>query len=263
MAAIEEQHYQLPRRKIDDSITPREQLIYLAIKYFDNPEHKTYPSLAKISKLVGLSIPTIRKSIQQLVDLKYLEIKKEGKRQYYTFNEYKKFEAFSKEFMESNSISPTTKSYLAAVQEYMKREDMENGNISWSNRELSERINMPESTISNCNRELVKLNLMDLLQSQVRDRITGCPKQIKVFHLREFGQAVAFKFIEVDNRLNEHDNEIKTINERLDKMEESNKQKDLIIKQKDMEIKAKDKQLEIYRRQLEARNKEMTTVELT
>ena len=245
MAAIEEQHYQLPRRKIDDSITPREQLIYLAIKYFDNPEHKTYPSLAKISKLVGLSIPTIRKSIQQLVDLKYLEIKKEGKRQYYTFNEYRKFEAFSKEFMESNSISPTTKSYLAAVQEYMKREDMENGNISWSNREL------------------VRLNIMDLLQSQVRDRITGCPKQIKVFHLREFGQAVAFKFIEVDNRLNEHDNEIKTINERLDKMEESNKQKDLIIKQKDMELKAKDKQLEIYRRQLEAKNKEMTTVELT
>jgi Mn-dependent DtxR family transcriptional regulator len=69
------QHIQLPNRKENEDVSPREQLVYLALKSFMNKDTKeSFPSLQKISELLDISIPTLRKDIKHLEDLDYIKI---------------------------------------------------------------------------------------------------------------------------------------------------------------------------------------------
>lgn len=204
----EKRHIQLPNREQNEEIEPRDQLIYIAIKSFINKDTKeAFPSLKKISEMVGASIPTIRSSIKRLEELDYIKVKKVGRGQVYTFNPYKNFEPFSYEFLNNQDMSFTTKSYLVASQQYMIKNG-DTGSISYSNRELSEKINMPESTISKCNRDLESKHFLTIINNKSKDLETGLDTQTKIFHLAEFGQAIV-------GILNNHES-------RLDQLEKQN-----------------------------------------
>lgn len=96
-------------------VKAKDQLVYVVIKSFQNKDGTCIPSLKAISERSGLSIPTIRGSIERLQEKEYLDIKKIGRCNSYTFSNYKNFEPFSPEFLNRKDITPTTKAYLVAI----------------------------------------------------------------------------------------------------------------------------------------------------
>ena len=75
------QHIELPSETENSELTPKDKLIYLALKSFENGEtHDCFPSLAKISERCGASEPTIRKSLKLLESEGYIKIEEINKR---------------------------------------------------------------------------------------------------------------------------------------------------------------------------------------
>lgn len=218
------QHVQLPNDMGVADLDPKDQVIYLTIKRFSNINNNCYPSLKTISMKSGASINTVRKSIDRLVEKKYITTKKKGKSIYYEFNPYKEFEPFSYEFLDKNELSFTTKAYLVASQQYMFKNIEGFGEISYSNRDLSKLINMPESTIRKCNIELESLKYLSIVDNNKIDKMTGCRNQTKVFELSQLGQAIVWKLGDHEDRLSDLEKKLqsqqKLIEQLLQKVED-------------------------------------------
>lgn len=228
---ISKQHTQLPNKMSEKELTPKDQLVYLGIRSFMNNNTKScYPSLQKIADKVGASIPTIRKSIEVLEETGYIKITKRGRGQEYHFNELKKFEPFSPEFLEHNDLSFTTKSYLVASQQYMYKDIEGYGKVSYSNADLSRQINMSETTIRRCNQELERKDYLTIIKNECRNLETGCRTDTKIFDLNKLGQAIIWVLKTHEDRLNEHEEKIENINERLSKLETNNDNEKLEMK---------------------------------
>lgn len=219
------QHTQLPNKMAENELEPKDQLVYLGIRSFMNNETKScFPSLQKIAEKVGASVPTIRKSITLLEEKDYIKVTKKGRGQEYHFNELKKFEPFSPEFLEHNDLSFTTKSYLVASQQYMYTDIEGLGKISYSNADLSKQINMPETTIRRCNQELERKDYLTIIKNECRDLETGCKADTKIFDLNKLGQAIIWVLKNHEDRLNNHE-------DRIAKLEAESKAKDKLIEQ--------------------------------
>ena len=106
-------HVQLPNGLIKtDSIVPKDLLVYLAIKRFEDWEtHTAYPSLKEIAKVCGCTEKTVSESIKRLVATDYLEVEKYKKGKKYFFKKYKGFEAFALELLDRDDLSFTEKQY--------------------------------------------------------------------------------------------------------------------------------------------------------
>lgn len=212
------QHTQLPNEMATHNLKPVDQLIYVIIKSHDGKEG-CFPSLALISEESKVSIPTIKKSINRLKDAGYIKVERIGKRNYYTFNEYKKFEPFSKEFIKNTDLTPTTKAYLIAAQQYMYK-DIENyGKISYSNCKLAEKLNMSESSVRKCNQELVRKNFLEVVKNTSRDLETGCCTETKVFALAKLGQAIVWKLKEHELQIEQNTEDIKQLKKTIEEQQ--------------------------------------------
>lgn len=179
-----------------------------------NKETKeAFPSLTTISKKSGASIPTIRKSIKKLKGT-YFEVIKKGRQQYYLFDKkYQNFEPFSYDFLDKEDLTFTEKAYIIASQQYMFKDIEGYGKISMTNSELSEKINMPESTISKCNRSLTSKDYLSIIRCKNIDEKSGVYVQEKFFKLDELGQAVIWA-------LNNHENRIQNNEQRINNNEQ-------------------------------------------
>mgnify|MGYP002515738597 CR=1 FL=1 len=188
---ISKRHTQVPNNMAADNLEPKDQLIYAIIHDHLNEKTKEcFPSLQVISEESGASVSTVRASIKRLKDAGYITTTMNGRQTYYHFNEYKRFEPFSPDFLKQKNISFLTKSYLVASQQYMLK-DVENyGKLSYSNTTLSEKINMPESTIRKCNKELESKDYLTIIKNESRDIETGLKTETKLFELNKLGQAV-------------------------------------------------------------------------
>ena len=186
-------HVQLPNGLIKiDSIVPKDLLIYLAIKRFEDwNTHTAYPSLKEVSKLCGCTEKTVAESIKRLVASDYLKVEKYKRGKKYTFKKYKNFEAFSLEFLDREDLSFTEKQYLAAQQQFLIKED-HLGKTTYSSYEMSSKINMSPSTIQRCDRSLMAKEYLTIVSTNIRDSETGLLKKEKIFNLEKFGQAVVF-----------------------------------------------------------------------
>lgn len=217
-----EKHVQLPNEMGHSELEIKDQLIYLIIKSHDNPEKECYPSLECIANESNMSVPTIRASIRRLEKEKYITVKKKGRKNYYYFNPYKKFEPFTESFIKRKDLTPTTKAYLVAIQQYMYKDIEGLGKLSLSNREIAKNINTSEFTVRKCNNELERNNYLTIVKNFSRDVETGCSTETKVFKLAELGQAIIWK-------LKEHAEQINENTERINNLEKIvNSQKKLI-----------------------------------
>ena len=196
------------------NLTPKDKLIYVAIRrYMDKSTMESFVSYAKISKDTGAAINTIRKSIDNLVKEGYLNIRKVGRNIYYIFNNKKKFEPFSYEFLDKPELTFTEKSYLIASQQYMfKDEDSEQGKISYTNKELSGLIKMSESTISRTNHSLESKGFLE-----------NASTPTQVFKLRELDQMFIWKFKEQDEKIQDNTDRIEQLEREMMKFKELNK----------------------------------------
>lgn len=181
------------------NLTPKDKLIYIAIRRYMNKETmEAYPSYATITKDTKAAAVTIKKCVNNLIREKYLNTRREGKRIVYIFNNKKKFEPFSYEFLDRKDLTFTEKSYIVATQQFMfKNENTETGDISYTNKELSKLIKMPESTISKNNRSL-----------EVKGLLEGASLPTKQFKLRELDQLFVWKFKEQDEKIQQNTNKI-------------------------------------------------------
>lgn len=220
------QHTQLPNKKAEKELDPKDQLIYLCIKSFENGTTKLCcPSLQKIAERSNASIPTIRNSITRLQETGYIEVQKVGRSNHYKFNPYKSFEPFSPEFIKNiTDLSFTARSYLAAAQQYMFKDIEGLGKISYSNLELSKKINMPEATIRKCNKELEQKQYLTVLDNASRDLETGCKTDSKIYDLKKLGQAVIWTLLDHEDKLDNHE-------DRIAKLEKESAAKDRLIEQ--------------------------------
>ena len=184
------------------NLTPKDKLIYVAIRRYMNKETmEAYPSYATITKDTKAAAVTIKKCVNNLIREKYLNTRREGKRIVYIFNNKKQFEPFSYEFLDRKDLTFTEKSYIVATQQFMfKNENTETGDISYTNKELSKLIKMPESTISKNNRSL-----------EVKGLLEGASLPTKQFKLRELDQLFVWKFKEQDEKIQQNTDKIEAL----------------------------------------------------
>ena len=220
MEKISKQHVQLPNTLINiNPITPKDLVIYLAIRRFLNGKTgECYPSLATISKKAGAAINTVRKSIDTLEKTGYLIITKQGRKHYYGFPKDKTFEPFSFDFLDKEDLTFSEKAYLIASQQFMFKEKGE-GKITYSNKELAEKINMSEKTISRINQSLVKKDYLTIEKSNKLNPRTGIKINEKFYHLNQLEQAIVFTLTNHEERIQENTNDIEALKKRIAELE--------------------------------------------
>ena len=184
-------HIELPSSEGINDLTPQDQLIYLGIRSFMNKDTmEAFPSQESIGKRIGCCRNTIRKSLKNLIDKNYISTRKEGKKIIYKFNKLKQFEPFSYEFIEDKNLSFTQKALLTSTQQYMYDKESGIGKVSYSKKELSEKINMPYPTLVKATRELTKKDIISSVQLNTKDEITGCNKQEMQFDFQKYHQGI-------------------------------------------------------------------------
>lgn len=233
------QHVQLPNDMENSDLTPKDQLVYLSIRRFMNNKSKiAFPSLSTLSKISGAAINTIRESIKSLEEKKYLKVVKKGRGQEYHFNELKAFEPFSYDFLDNPNLTFTEKSYIVATQQYMFKDVEGVGKVSYTNKELSEKINMSEATISRTNQSLIRKNYLTIIKNESNEIETGCKTDTKLFNLNELGQAVIWMLKNHEERINQNTDDIQLLKDRINKLEEKEREKDKLIEKllKDREV---------------------------
>lgn len=204
------QHVQLPSDKESTKIQPRDQLIYLAIKKFQNKDTKeAFPSLQKIAEVSGASVPTVSTSIKILIEEGYISRKKVGKKYIYSFNPYKTFEPFSNDFLDipKEELSFTEKSYLVASQKYMYKENG-TGSLSYSAKEMSKLINMPERTIYDCIKHLKIKDYIIEITNTNKDLESRCKTKTYVFDLLKLHQEIVFTLYNHEERISNNEKTI-------------------------------------------------------
>ena len=188
-------------------LDPKDKLIYLAIRrYMNKSTMEAFPSYSRITEDIGAASKTIKKSVDNLVKEGYLETRKEGRKIIYKFNNDKKFEPFSYEFLDKKDLSFTEKSYIVATQQYMFK-DNDAGKIQYTNKELSNLIKMPEATISKCNRSLEEKGYLE-----------GASELIKRFSQDKLNLLFVYKFAEQDQKIQDNTNEISKLKEEMKKL---------------------------------------------
>ena len=149
---LNKQHVQVPNDMTEQNVylKPGDILIYATIKRHMDKDTKTcYPSLDTISRESGASINTVRTSIQNLINAKYIEVTPKGRGKLYRFLKWDKFEPFSYDFLDNEKLTFKEKAYILATQQYMfKKEETQDGIVTYNNIELSKRLNISPSTIS-------------------------------------------------------------------------------------------------------------------
>ena len=215
-------HSQVPNNMAKDGISPREQLVYAVLHSYDNPEHKVFPSLDKLAERSQLSVPTVRASLKILEDAGYIKIEKKGRKNYYTFSKYINFEPFSDEFLDNKDITPTTKAYLVAAQQFMYKDVEGVGKLSYSNRVMSEHINMPESSIRKCNKELEKKNYLTVIKN-------ASLGDTKIFNLNDLGQAIIWALQNHEERITQNTEKVADLEKRMEMLEKQLKSKDELL----------------------------------
>lgn len=210
--------------------TPKLAFLYLIIQLYKNNEISVVP-LSIISEFSELSIPTVRLYLKQLEELNYLKINYNKSPIQYEFilDNIKDSEPFSDEFLKKKDISPTTKSYLIAAQQFMFKNIKGVGKISYPNTSLSQQINMPESTIRECNKELERKNYLTIINNKSRDLETGCKTDTKLYDLNKLGQAIIWT-------LKDHEDRITENTENINELIKKDKEKDKLIEAMQREI---------------------------
>ncbi len=198
------QHVQLPNDMTKSGeLSQKDLLVYVTIKRYMNAQTKEcYPSLDTIVQISGVSKPTVRKAIETLKKLEYLEVRKEGRKNVYKFNPYKNFEPFSYEFLDFD-LDTNLKAYVMVAQQTMYKDIEGFGKISYTDSELANIINLDRHTIAKYNKALEEKGLLSIIKTDKKDPVTGLRIDEKFFHLNELGQAIIWTLQKHEDDINE------------------------------------------------------------
>lgn len=188
-------------------LQPKDLVIYANLVRYADQENVCYPSLTTISSESGAAINTVRKCLNNLVKAGYIAITKQNNHSntYTILKRVEGFEMFSKEFLDNKNLSFTEKAYLIASQQYMfLNTDASEGTIKMTSTELSQKINMPYSSLRFCQKSLEKKELMQVLTDGS-----------KTYNLDKFNTAVVYKLKEHEDKILELKRENRNLRKEL------------------------------------------------
>ena len=228
--------------KKDNTVTPLDLFVYGIIKkHWNKDRNDAYPSLKTISEEAGLAINTIRKCIKNL-EGKYFKIeqvpyKNTVQNRYIFTNNFPKFEQYSFEFLEKKDLTPTEKGVIIAEQPFMYTETKDLGKISYNYKQLSQKINMPETSLYKTHNALKTKGYLQIMKTNTRDPETGSRGIVFYYDLGELCQQIAWTFRKQEQEIENLKEETQQITETIVSIENSqtgqqNEIKDL---KKDME----------------------------
>lgn len=205
-------HVQLPNNMtVDDKLSPKDLLIYVSIRrYMNSVTKEAFPSLETIMKHASASKPTVRKCIENLKTLGYITVNKKGRNNLYKFNPHKNFEPFSYDFLDKEDLTSNEKAYLIVSQQYMFKEGGF-GNISYTDRKLAGLINMSPHSVTKYNKSLLEKSYLSIVKTDKKDVETGLMINEKMFHLNELEQAIVFTLQNHEDRLNDTDKRLNSL----------------------------------------------------
>lgn len=214
------QHVQVPNDMCrTHELEPFDLFVYATIKRFMNNETKeAFPSIELLKTLTHSGKDKINASIEKL-NGKYFDVFNRGKNRIYKFSaKYKSFEPFSHEFLDKKDLTTVEKSYIIAAQQFMFKDITDLGKISFSVKELSELINMPEWEIWKCDRNLSSKGYIEVLKTKNRDFETGLPRTERVFNMSLLGQKIIWLLHRNNERIRQNNLKIKKLEKDLQMM---------------------------------------------
>lgn len=209
-----QQHVQVPDPvKEHKTLKPIDYLVYANIRRYMNKDTKTcYPSLETIANKCNCSIPTVRTSIGRLKNEKLIDvIRRPGQSTMYKFRELlKDFERFTPEFLDNEQLSSEEKAYLIGLHsQAYKNEDY--AITTYSNKELSKNLNIPERTIRYYNKSLQEKEIMTEIATSLTDD-AGFNIPAKAVNMHKIGQAILY----INKRVDNHEDRITSLEKMLE-----------------------------------------------
>lgn len=211
----------LPKKeKEKDQLKKYEILIYVCIRrHMNSNTLEAFPSIQTIAKESSCSKKTVLDTIEKIQEKGYFTIKKIGKCNHYFFNNEKHFEPFSYDFLDNKKLSKAEKLQILCTQQYMYKTEVkdENGNdvgfgtISMSDRQLALCTGLDRNTIARNNKSLIEKGFASQVSLQTRDSETGLVNKQTIYHLNEIGQAIVFALQNHEERINDHDDRIESL----------------------------------------------------
>lgn len=188
------QHAQLPNDmlKVED-MEPKDLIVYITIKrHLDDSTKTAKISFEKAAKKLGCSEKTVRNSVAKLIQNGYLEVRKEGKYNVYSFpNKNDGFEMFSVDFIDNTEMTYQQKAFYAAQQQHLRKENGLCKN-TYNIAKLSDTIHMDPKTIKKYENEFIEKGWMIKAPTNAIDLETGCRKMERIYFPEKFGQALLF-----------------------------------------------------------------------
>ena len=214
-----EQHIQVPKMNLKaEGLNITDPYVYACIKKYMNQHTKeAFPSNSTLTKITGFSNKTILGAIARLEAAGYFSVKREhGKPNVYTFNTYKQFEIFSYDFLDNPDLTPKEKSYLVASQQFMfKNPELAQGKISFSSEKFANLMGLSQNTLRKYEDTLKDKEILTTVPIK-RDNATGLAVEARVYDFEKMFNIIAMKFIETDNKLDEHDQEIHFLKQQIE-----------------------------------------------
>lgn len=190
-------------------------------KYMDGKTYQTFISLRTLAEKAGISINTVSNSIKKLQaagEIRILE-KKQGRNNIYEILKTGKyFERFTYEFMDSELMTQEEKGVLLAMQQYTNKDDGNYAVTTYSNEELSKKMNINVRALSKVFRSLEDKGILITNRTSAFDKITGLRKTAKLVDLALVCQAVLFINKKVDEhteQLEKHTEDIKMLKKEI------------------------------------------------
>ena len=219
------QHIQVPHNlggTKEIKLNPTDYLIYGYMrKYMDGKTYQTFISLRTLAEKAGISINTVSNSIKKLQaagEIRILE-KKQGRNNIYEILKTGKyFERFTYEFMDSELMTQEEKGVLLAMQQYTNKDDGNYAVTTYSNEELSKKMNINVRSLSKVFRSLEDKGILITNRTSAFDKITGLRKTAKLVDLALVCQAVLFINKKVDEhteQLERHTEDIKMLKKEI------------------------------------------------
>lgn len=212
--------------KKDNTVTPLDLFVYGVIKkHWNKSRNDAYPSLKTISEESELSINTVRKCIKNL-EGKYFKIeqvpyKNTVQNKYIFVNNFPKFEQYSFEFLEKKDLTPIEKGVIIAEQPFMYTETKDLGKVSYNYKQLSQKINIPETSLYKTHNSLKTKGYLQIMKTNTRNPETGAKEVAFYYNLGELCQQIAWTFRKQEQEIENLKEETQQITEAVNSIENS------------------------------------------
>lgn len=198
------QHIVIPNKMGEkNNLSPLDYFVYGCMRrHMDKHSFQTFVGLNTIAVDNKISVKSVATSVARLVesgDLIRLD-KKVGRAYVYEFNkESDKFEMFTFEFLDIESLTPNEKGILMALQKYMFKDGSNYMATTYTFQQLSTFSGIPERTIKKAFKKYKENGMLSSVTTRVKDPETGLMRQAKMIDLASVCQAVIYVNERVDN----------------------------------------------------------------